>query len=100
MKAVLAVLVVIAVAAEAARFKKGGKAHSHKRSLKRQAAECQPLEFKCNDGTCVQSEWTCDTDRDCPDGSDELNCPTDCGVPAPGVQVQRRHVRAERVDLR
>ena len=35
---------------------------------------CGPLEFQCHTGQCIQSQWTCDTDRDCPDGSDEVNC--------------------------
>ena len=38
------------------------------------AGTCGPLEFQCHSGQCIQAEWTCDTDRDCHDGSDELNC--------------------------
>ncbi|XP_033629026.1 low-density lipoprotein receptor-related protein 2-like [Asterias rubens] len=33
---------------------------------------CQPGEYQCNDGSCLQSIlWLCDGDRDCSDGSDE-----------------------------
>lgn len=42
------------------------------------SAACAALEFQCNDGSCIQSEWTCDTDRDCRDGSDEVNCREFC----------------------
>jgi len=83
MKLAVLLLVTALVLTEAARYKKGGKAHPGRktRSVKRQqgqGANCGALEFRCSDGTCIQSEWTCDTDTDCPDGSDEQNCPTDC----------------------
>ena len=32
---------------------------------------CGANEFQCNNGNCIQEEWTCDTDNDCGDMSDE-----------------------------
>lgn len=38
--------------------------------------ECHPDEhFKCASGQCIDKSYRCDTDIDCPDGTDELNCP-------------------------
>ena len=42
-------------------------------------ASCRPSEFKCSDNkTCISRSKFCNTVRDCPDGSDELNCRTYC----------------------
>ncbi|BFZ10345.1 hypothetical protein BsWGS_13385 [Bradybaena similaris] len=47
--------------------------------VSRQQETCGALEFQCSSGWCIQQDWVCDTERDCPDNSDELhNCPTDC----------------------
>ncbi|CAC5357981.1 unnamed protein product [Mytilus coruscus] len=35
---------------------------------------CKIYEFKCTDGTCINSTLNCNNDVDCPDLSDELNC--------------------------
>ena len=36
---------------------------------------CDAKEHKCHDtGNCITKRWLCDGDRDCKDGSDELNC--------------------------
>lgn len=32
---------------------------------------CSKNEFKCNSGRCIPSEWQCDNEKDCNDGSDE-----------------------------
>ncbi|XP_012936096.1 low-density lipoprotein receptor-related protein 2 [Aplysia californica] len=45
-------------------------------SLKR-AVSCQSDEFACTD-RCIDSAWHCDSETDCPDGSDESGCPTGC----------------------
>ena len=35
---------------------------------------CYENEFRCYDGTCIDSRRKCDKRPDCPDGSDEENC--------------------------
>lgn len=35
---------------------------------------CTSNEFRCNDGTCIDSRMRCDSRYDCLDGSDEVNC--------------------------
>jgi hypothetical protein len=36
---------------------------------------CRDNEFRCNDGTCVPGNSRCNRRQECPDGSDEANCP-------------------------
>lgn len=43
---------------------------------------CSPDEFRCRDGKCIASEFICDSDRDCLDGSDEESCPPPTCGPA------------------
>merc|ERR1712241_1639747 len=81
-KVCLVLLVAVAICAEA----KVGKKHSKKNVnpkprtyAKRQApAACKADEFTCKDGSCIQTDWVCDTEADCADKSDEVGCPTDC----------------------
>ncbi|XP_064423972.1 basement membrane-specific heparan sulfate proteoglycan core protein isoform X11 [Latimeria chalumnae] len=40
---------------------------------------CQLNEATCQSGQCIQRDYLCDGERDCLDGSDELNC----GTPSP-----------------
>ena len=40
--------------------------------------DCDPNEYmKCNDHICIGNEWVCDGAEDCPDGTDEIGCPTE-----------------------
>ncbi|XP_037931811.1 basement membrane-specific heparan sulfate proteoglycan core protein [Teleopsis dalmanni] len=41
--------------------------------------ECQPNEYRCQSGDCIDARRRCDKYRDCPDGDDEdESCPTEC----------------------
>jgi len=35
---------------------------------------CTEHEFQCSDGSCITLTWKCDLERDCIDGSDEVDC--------------------------
>ncbi|KAK6617379.1 hypothetical protein RUM43_014388 [Polyplax serrata] len=39
---------------------------------------CTNSEFTCHDGNCISSAFVCDSVPDCPDKSDEGNCPGLC----------------------
>jgi hypothetical protein len=39
-------------------------------------ALCQPSDFNCDDGGCVDIGCRCDGQSDCQDGSDDMNCKT------------------------
>ncbi|XP_063292891.1 basement membrane-specific heparan sulfate proteoglycan core protein isoform X6 [Pelobates fuscus] len=41
--------------------------------------ECRRDEARCPNGQCIPRDYLCDGERDCKDGSDELNC----GTPSP-----------------
>lgn len=42
--------------------------------VKLEPEDCQANEFRCGDGTCINSELKCNRKYDCQDGSDELSC--------------------------
>uniref|UniRef100_A0A0K0DK71 Low-density lipoprotein receptor domain class A n=1 Tax=Angiostrongylus cantonensis TaxID=6313 RepID=A0A0K0DK71_ANGCA len=35
---------------------------------------CTEVDFRCNDGKCIRSEWRCDGSGDCSEGEDEKGC--------------------------
>ena len=36
---------------------------------------CRSMEFKCNNGRCINSTWKCNGVNDCIDNTDEKDCP-------------------------
>merc|ERR1711934_601243 len=78
LKICLVLLVAIALTEAKAGKKHTKNVNTKARYFKRQAASCAAGEFQCASGECVQSDWVCDTESDCTDGSDEAGCATDC----------------------
>ncbi len=35
---------------------------------------CSSFQFTCQNGECIPIEWRCDSEPDCFDGEDEINC--------------------------
>ncbi|KAG9482678.1 hypothetical protein GDO78_011370 [Eleutherodactylus coqui] len=55
---------------------------------------CRREEARCPNGQCIPREYLCDGERDCKDGSDEINCatkgPSDMCAPDQFICVQSR----------
>lgn len=49
---------------------------------------CAPNRFHCGSGACIINTWVCDGYADCPDGSDELGCPTSTTAASPVSREQ------------
>merc|ERR1712213_226726 len=84
---IVAVLVLAAVLV--AEVKTGKKLkrnpNTKARLYLRQAGPCNGTDFQCKNGQCIQNDWVCDTEADCTDGSDELDCHK---VQCPAGEVQ------------
>lgn len=37
-------------------------------------SRCEPSQFQCGNGACLENKWRCDNKADCADKSDEHNC--------------------------
>ncbi|KAL3314572.1 hypothetical protein Ciccas_006805, partial [Cichlidogyrus casuarinus] len=60
-----------------------------------ETATCANDEYTCSNGDCISRTRVCDSNRDCPDGSDETNCNCDpavrtCKVSRSGVQPSKK----------
>ncbi|XP_014239724.1 sortilin-related receptor-like isoform X1 [Cimex lectularius] len=43
--------------------------------------KCSQQQFTCTiNKSCIPNTWVCDGDKDCADGSDEMNCPKVCDI--------------------
>ncbi|KAL8614884.1 hypothetical protein ACOMHN_042842 [Nucella lapillus] len=81
MNSLLAVLAVVAMATATKpdKYRMDDVSRLHDRDVHRRCDG--PLQFLCGSGQCIQSQWLCDTEKDCSDSSDEVNCPTNCTGP-------------------
>merc|ERR1711934_173229 len=77
-KVCLVLLVAVALTEAKAGKKNNKNVNPKTRYYKRQIASCAAGEFACKNGQCIETDWVCDTESDCTDGSDEANCPSDC----------------------
>ncbi len=50
--------------------------------------ECGEGQFSCGGRVCIPDHWSCDGEKDCPDGKDENHCQGSNGENAKSIPIK------------